>query len=43
MSQEATGGTSFGFKKRTIKKPAFRRKQESSENSGILYNFMMLF
>lgn len=26
--------TSFGFKKRNIKKPAFRRKQESSEESG---------
>ncbi|XP_023294635.2 E3 ubiquitin-protein ligase RNF113A [Lucilia cuprina] len=35
MSQEAASGneTSFGFKKRNIKKPAFRRKQESSEES----------
>lgn len=35
MSQEAGGsGICFGFKKRNIKKPALRRKQESSEESG---------
>lgn len=35
MSEEtASTSTSFGFKKRNIKKPAFRRKQESSNESG---------
>lgn len=37
MSQEIDNSTSFGFKKRNIKKPALRRKQESSEESGKLH------
>lgn len=38
MSEEtASTSTSFGFKKRNIKKPAFRRKQESSNESGNTY------
>ncbi|XP_075146437.1 RING finger protein mdlc [Haematobia irritans] len=33
MSEEVSTGSSFGFKKRNIKKPVFRKKQESSNES----------